>query len=214
MIPWNEEHGLMDASKAALNGYGDLAKWMREAEALWEKHKQGRSRSRDLKFIGNLNYYGKLAAQLPPASLRVLYAASGTWPAAAVISSDEAVVEHALYWAGVETPDEARYLTAVLNSEMARALTAPRQSRGQWGARHFDRYMLTLPIPRFDAQEPLHLELAALAADAERVAANVPIEQKDTFITTRRNIRGALAADGVAERVNARVAQLLGQPAP
>ena len=209
VIPWNEERGLMDASKAALNGYGDLAGWMRRAEALWERHKQS-----PMALVGRWNYHGELTVQLPPLQLRVVYAASGTWPAAAVISDAEGVVDSSLYWAAVETPDEARYLTAVLNSETARALTAPRQSRGQWGARHFSKTMLTLPIPRFDAQEPLHLELAALAAGAERVAANVPIEQKDTFITTRRNIRGALAADGVAERINARVAQLLGQPAP
>lgn len=209
VIPWNEEHGLMDARKAALNGYGDLGGWMRLAEALWKQHGQS-----SLTLEAQWNYFGKLTAQLPPAPLRVVYAASGTWPAAAVISDAGGVVDSSLYWAAVGARDEARYLTAVLNSGTTRRLTEPLQSRGQWGARHFSKTMLTLPIPRFDAQEPLHLELAALAADAERVAASVDIDEADTFIKVRRKVRGALAADGVAERINARVAQLLGRPAP
>ena len=42
---------------------------------------------------------------------------------------------------------EARYLIAMLNSETTRQRAEHLQSRGQWGARHFDRYMLTLPSP-------------------------------------------------------------------
>ena len=45
---------------------------------------------------------------------------------------------------------------------------AAMQARGQWGARHFDKVMFTLPIPRFDSSEALHNELAAAAAEAEK----------------------------------------------
>ena len=47
------------------------------------------------------DYYGKLAAQLPLRRLRVIYAASGTIPAACVLRQSMAVIEHAIYWAEV-----------------------------------------------------------------------------------------------------------------
>ena len=67
-----------------------------------------------------------------------------------------------------------------------------------------------LPIPRFDAENALHLELAALAADAERIAGEVELPKRAGFVKARQIIRAALAADGVAQRIDARVAQLLG----
>ncbi len=210
VIPWDPAHGVLNARAAASCGFPYLAQWMRQAEALWEEHKRGRARTQDLKLIENWDYYGKLLAQLPPSGLRVVYAASGTQPAAAVVSNAEAIVEHALYWTTPSSLDEAHYLLSVLNSETARARAEYLQSRGQWGARHFDRYMLTLPIPRFDAETPLHLELASEAEQAERIAANVELAEGMNFITARRIIRAALTVDGVAGRINARVSQLLG----
>ena len=205
VIPWTEALGMMDATSAGLNGFLYLGRWMQKAEALWEEHKRS-----NMALIENWDYYGKLTAQLPPAGLRVVYAKSGTLPAATTIRDSEAIIENTLYWTTVPSPEEAYYLTAVLNSETARERTAPLQSRGQWGARHFDRYMLTLPIPRFDTQAALHLELAAEAARAEEVAAAVELGEGMHFVQARRFIRGALAADGVAGRIDGLVAQLLG----
>ena len=48
---------------------------------------------------------------------------------------------------------EARYLVAILNSETARERVEAYQSRGQWGARDFDKVIFNLPIPRFDAEK-------------------------------------------------------------
>ena len=101
-------------------------------------------------------------------------------------------------------------MIAILNSETARQRAEHLQARGQWGARHFDRYMLTLPIPRFDAQDALHLELAAQALRAEEVASAVNLEEGMYFVKARGEIRTALAADGVAGRIDRLVAQLLG----
>ena len=70
--------------------------------------------------------------------------------------------------------------------------------------------MLTLPIPRFDAQDALHLELAAQALRAEEVALAVNLEEGMYFVKARGEIRTALAADGVAGRIDRLVAQLLG----
>lgn len=204
VIPWHEAHGLMDAAAAEVNGFLYLGRWMRGAEALWEEHKRS-----NMTLIENWDYFSKLTAQMPPAELRVAYAASGTLPAAAVISEREAVIEHSLYWTVVTTLGEARYLTAVLNSDTTRQRAEHLQARGQWGARHFDRYILTLPIPRFDAQEALHLELAAEAVYAEHVAKGIDLRGRMRFVQARRLVRAALAADGIAGRIDRLVAQLL-----
>ena len=63
--------------------------------------------------------------------------------AAAILRDDPAAIEHKLYWAGVDTIEEARYLAAILGSEAARRKIEGLQSRGQWGARDFDKVMFT-----------------------------------------------------------------------
>jgi hypothetical protein len=54
----------------------------------------------------------------------------------------------------------------------------------------------------------LHHDLAALAEEAQRVAATVPLPTGD-YRRKRRAIRDALAADGVAQRIDALVERLL-----
>jgi hypothetical protein len=106
---------------------------------------------------------------------------------------------------------EARYLTALLNSETARSRTASLQSRGQWGARDFDKVMFTLPIPRFDASQTLHNELAAAAGEAERIAAAFELPETVKFQRARKLIRDALTESGVAPHIDELVARLLDQ---
>ena len=159
--------------------------------------------------LGRWNYQRGLENELPPPAIRVLYAKSGTFPTAALLRDQQAVIDHAFYWAEVSTISEGRYLTAIFNSETARARVAARQSRGQWGARHFDKVMLELPIPRFDPQLRLHQDLSAVAEEAERLAATVELRDGMHFVTARRAIRNALAAAGIAQRIDALVDELL-----
>jgi transposase len=78
------------------------------------------------------------------------------------------VIEHKLYWSSFAAENEALYLAAVLNSETARSRTAALQSRGQWGARDFDKVLFTLPIPRYDNAVSLHTALRPIHALIER----------------------------------------------
>jgi hypothetical protein len=141
--------------------------------------------------------------------LRVVYAKAGTNPAATILSEEQIVVENGLYWLATDQPEEALFLVAVLNSEAARARAERYQAMGQWGARHFDKVMFNLPIPRFDQTVKLHRDLAAAAARAERVAAAVPLREAEHFTRTRKRIRDALRADGVAGEIDGLVERLL-----
>ena len=85
------------------------------------------------------------------------------------------------------------------------------QSRGQWGARHFDKVMFNLPIPHFDPSQSLHNELAGAAAEAEQIASAVELPETVKFQRARKLIRDALTDSGVAPRIDELVAQLLDQ---
>ena len=70
--------------------------------------------------------------------------------------------------------------------------------------------MFNLPIPLFNAALPLHIALAKAAAKAERLAAQVELKEGEHFTRTRKRIRQALIANGIAARIETMVAELIG----
>jgi len=205
VIPWDDEAGkLLDRDAARDAARLDLSRWLSEVEELWKEHGK---RSNKL-LVPRLDFFGQLSAQMPPAATRVIYGASGTLPAAAILRDQRAIVEHKLYWTATGE-DEARYLEAILNSEAARAAAAHLQSRGQWGARDFDKVMLELPIPDFAAGDALHADLVAAARRAEAVAASVDLPPTVNFIRARGLVRAALERDGLSAIMDRMVARLL-----
>jgi hypothetical protein len=199
------EGAVLDAQAAANRGFSSLHGWMLEAEKLWNTH-----RASTMSLIEQFDYYGKLTAQFPLSALRVVYAASGTIPAACLLRDSSGVIEHGIYWASVATEPEGHYLAAILNSEVARARVAALQARGQWGARHFDKVVFTLPIPRFDNTIPLHSQLAEAAHEAEDFAATVRIPQTVKFQRARKIIRDALIGAAITTHIEELVASVLG----
>lgn len=83
------------------------------------------------------------------------------------------------------------------------------QSRGQWGARDFDKVMFELPIPKFDGSVGLHRELADAAGVAETVAAAVELPERGGLVKARQLTREALRKDGIAARIDELVTELL-----
>jgi hypothetical protein len=205
VVTWDEERKrLLDAEAARRSGYLHLAGWLSKAERLWDEHGRG-----GMTFSAQLDYYGKLSSQFPIGAVRVAYAASGTLPAAVLVRDRLAILEHAVYGATVSR-GEALFLVAVLNSEAARSRVGELQARGQWGARHFDKLMLSLPIPKFDPKVAVHRNLAAAARHAEEVAAQVALKEGMHFVRARGLIRKALAEDGISGRIDKLVERLLG----
>lgn len=199
-----DDGGVMDAKGAADRGWLALNNWMSRTETIWESHKRT-----ELSLTGRWDYHGELLAQFPIAPLRVVYAKAGTQPAACLIRDERGVIDHKLYWTAPASEDEGHYLVAILGSEAARARIASLQSRGQFGARDFDKVMFNLPIPRFDPKSTLHAELSAASARAEAVADDVVIPEGTRFQRARRLIREALADDGVSGEIDRLVIRLL-----
>ncbi|MCK4791578.1 MAG: N-6 DNA methylase [Desulfobacteraceae bacterium] len=205
VVPWdNEQKHLFTSTEAQSHGYAHLAGWLTEAERLWSQYGSGRRT-----LLEQLDYYGQLSAQFPIAPLRVVYSKAGTLPAATLVKDQTSLVDHTLYWANVNGLEEGYFLLSILNSETARKLAENLQARGQWGARHFDKVMLSLPIPSFDRADKLHTALARAAKHAEEVADAVQIAEGTRFIKARQKIRAALHEDGVAQKIDTLVADLL-----
>jgi hypothetical protein len=194
----------LDSELAANLGILSLSEWMKNGEAIWNKHSAAK-----MSFLDRINYHKSLQNQFPLAPIRVAYAASGSLPAACVIQNDQAVIEHKLYWMAVEGVDEARYLIAILNSEAARARIEGYQSRGQWGARDFDKVVFNLPIPPFDVRSPLHQDLANAAQAAENLAALIEFPEGMGFQRARKRVRDALTEAGLAQKIDGLVDRLL-----
>jgi hypothetical protein len=206
VVPVTDKGETLDSKTARDRGFDHLSAWMKKAEAIWNEH---RSAGGDMTLRERWNYHNELGAQFPLAPLRVVYAKAGTLPAACVLRDSKAVVDHKLYWTAVASAGEARYLAAILNSETARERTAKYQSRGQWGARDFDKVVFNLPIPRYGTKIKLQRDLADAAAKAERVAAAVALPEGVKFQRARSRVRAALRQAGLADAIDALVAELL-----
>ena len=167
VIPWDGKKLLAGADDDQIGDYPGLAAWWRKAEEIWNEYRA----SDRLTLLGQIDYRHKLSQQFPPPAHRVVYSASGMYLAAARISDQTAVIEHSLYWAATAGINEARYLTAILNSDTLTQLVRPLQARGEHNPRHFDKYIFQLPIPLYDSGNPEHRQLAELAEHAEEAAA-------------------------------------------
>jgi N-6 DNA Methylase len=204
VVPVDDKGSMLDASAADRRGKTGLAGWMTQAERLWKEH--GVS---DMTLIERWNYHNELGAEFPIAAIRIVYSKAGTLPAAAIVEDARTVIDHKLYWTAVTNRKEGLYLATILGSETTRMKVETLQSRGQWGARDFDKVMFTLPIPRFDPKNQLHKDLAAVGGEAEKAAAKVELADDTHFQTARRCVREALAKAGVSQKINELVTTLL-----
>ena len=204
VVPVTTEGAILDADGAANRGYAGLHGWMAAAETIWKENSDNGS----MTLINRWNFHNELGAQFPMLALRVVYAKAGTLPAACLVR-DQSVIDHKLYWSAPASDNEGYYLISVLNCETVRKRTESLQSRGQWGARDFDKVVFTLPIPRFDETVPLHAELAAIGWDAENLAASVALPEGVKFQRARKLVRDALTGAGIATRIDDLVARLL-----
>ncbi|MBL9104487.1 MAG: N-6 DNA methylase [Myxococcales bacterium] len=184
-----------------------VARWWARASDLWLTH---RSNPR-LTLAGQVDYLGKLAAQLPIAAIRLVYTKSGMHLGAAILEDPRALVDHTLYWAALATREEAAYLAAILNSSSATRLVRPHMAFGK-DERHIDKAVWALPIPRYDPADRDHRTLAELAAQAERAVAGLALDAGRHFTSARRQIRELLRTGELGREIEHRVRALIDHP--
>ena len=179
--------------------------------------------------IDNLNHLNKLTRQLEYlqeaitgcGATRIAYTTSGR-PTATIIRDNYAMLDTKLYQTGCQSDDEAYYLTALLNSDALMAAAETFMSKGLYGARDFHKHAWKLPIPRYDASEPLHVRLSELGKTAEQectaIIANSDIMSKPAGDAQSREARRLLRHEwqplsATAQAIEGAVAQLLSDPA-
>ena len=149
-------------------GWLNAARWFRDASNIWEISKT--EKSKDMSCNGRLNYQNGLTNQILDAPWLVLYNASAKDANAVAIRRDDLdrdfFVDHKTYWFATHDPEEAYYLTAILNSAVPNAMMKDFQSKGLFGARHVHKKILDVYFPEFDLNKAAHRSLAALGQTA------------------------------------------------
>lgn len=205
-----EDGSILTSASADARGHRGLAAWLRDAAAKWNEHSNkdvgGNAR---MSLAERVDAMGMLRAQADRTPIRILYTKAGTRLSACWLEDDDVIVDHKAYWSAANSLEEAAYVAAVLNTSIVLDRVSDLQPVGQRDARDFDNLVWTLPIPEFDANEALHVDLAAAALHASTVAARVVLSDDAHFTTKRRAIREALVADGVAEAIERLVDALL-----
>ncbi len=183
---------------------------------LWEENKSSVNK---LDLRGQFDYWGHLSAQLEwrrdpgDRPVRVLYTKSGK-PTATLLNDDDAVIDHKLFWIACKDVQEANYLLAIINSDTLYESVMPLMSKGQFGARDLQKHLWKLPIPEFDAADPLHLAVsragrAAAEAAARELAALRQTRSKLTVTIARRELRKWLRESEEGRAVEEAVRELL-----
>jgi hypothetical protein len=181
-----------------------LSTWWSEAEKAWDANKVANDAS-DL--LTRIDYHAQLSAQLPIAAHRVVYTKAGSALTAARIEDPTAIIDHKLYWAPVTTIAEGRYLTGILNSATLLERVTPLQNVGLFGPRDFDKNVFYVAFAPYDPANEKHVALVALVEEAEQVAAQAAAGA--SFQATRTNVRAALAAASLSNKIEAAVNAVL-----
>ncbi len=190
----------------------------RSVSRLWEENK---TTANKLNLLGQLDYYGKLSAQLAwqraPGlrSIRVVYNSSGA-PTATILDDAEAIADYTLFWVTCKDLPEANYLLAIINSQALYGAVIPLMPKGQFGARHLQKHLWKLPIPEFDPGNGQHTDIAKAGEAAARGAAQQLAQlreqrEKVTVTVARRELRRWLRESAEGKAVERVVGRLLGE---
>ena len=200
---------------------GGLERMMRERwrtlNRFWEDNKATANR---LNLLGRLDYHRELSEQLVwqknqgDRPIRIVYTQNGV-PTGALIE-DSSIVDTKLYWITCKDMREGNYLLAIINSDALYAAVQPLMVKGQFGARDLHKHLWKLPIPEYDAADPLHREIAEAGAAAARGAAARLADLRSqrgerlTVTIARRELRAWLRASTEGAAVEEAVGRLLG----
>ena len=200
-----------------LGGLGRLmrGRWETISKA-WEDN---RAEANKLPLVDRLDYHGELSAQLTwqddhgGRPIRVVYTSAGI-PTAAILADDASIVDYKLFWIACKNLQEAHYLLAVINSDALYNAATPLMSKGLWGARDLQKHLWKLPIPVFDAKDPLRRQVArvgkAAAAGAASQFAMLREELGDLGVAVvRRELRSWLRGSKEGQAVERAVEKLL-----
>jgi len=220
--PKRNSYRILDVEDLRNEGYPKMARWLEKAQEYWEKYATEKSRSNMPRVIQRLDYQKLLTSQNPNAKYYVLYNGSGKHLASCVISKNNPVTfnvdkiqfripffiaESKSYYYSTNNEDEANYLSAILNSDVVNDLIKDLQTKGSFGERDIHRRPLELPVPKFDPNNEIHIQLAELSKRAHEKMKNFKFKAKSAG-RRRKEAREVLKEE--IEKINELVKEILG----
>ena len=199
-------------------------RWNNAAEMYREAHKT--QAIKDL--YSRLNHQNILTSQLHylqgaisgNGTTRIAYTTQGE-PTATIIKDNYSVLDHKLFQTVCQSEEEAHYVIAIINSNALSTAAEMFMTKGLYGARDFHKHGWKLPIPRYEANDPLHASLSKLGKTAEQecqelidqsgIMSNTPGDNQSR--AARRMLRHQWQPSSkTAQAIEVAVAKLLSDP--
>lgn len=190
---------VIEAVDAQRLGSTGLASWLRDAERAWKNHRGDKA---ELMSVYERLDFQRLLTSQPVGGSKVVYSKSAAILCACRVDADRFVADNAVYVAVPNTPEEADFLLAFLNSPVVDSIIKPLLTMGLLGERNIHSKVWDVPIPRYNPDIAEHRELSALAAQAREHAGTLQVHAPSLSIGRlrqwyRAELRAELDAIGV-----------------
>lgn len=226
MIIGKGGYEILSANEASRRGWINLSKWVETVQTEWEK-RRGEKAER-MSALEWLDYKKKLSRQNPDAKYLVVYNTSGTYLASCVVEKrsisftldgvkfrlNGIILDTTVYYRETADANEAHYLTTILNSKFIDDIIKPAQARGAFGPRHFHKKPLELPIPKYNATDPIHVRLSELGLECAKISESVvpKLKKYKSIGKIRSEVKAALASQ--LDEIDALVIELFAKESP
>jgi hypothetical protein len=197
--PSNNGYIVFDFTELQKLGFVGVSEWFKKAQKIWEEKRTSKSAKRFPRLVDRLNYNELLTCQNPNKRYVVVYNATGTDVVSCVIDrhslssleypSNGFIVDVKSWFYETDNESEAHYLSAIVNSELINKLIKPFQPRGLFGARAIHRRPLLFPIPKFEENNGIHMDLAKISKLCHDKVKNVLLIEKMKRNGVRNQIR-------------------------
>jgi hypothetical protein len=196
--PVTNGYRVLDTETLRKMGYNYMANWLEEAEKHWKAHATERAKEQLKSILNRFNYYNKLTPQNPSTRFVVIYNAGGRNIVSCVVDKQSLgkfpieivprgfIVDYTLFFYETNDENEAHYLSAVLNSNVINQAIKSYQDE-----RHINKRPFMLPIPRYNPNNPIHLELAKLNKISHDKVSNIMLTSRN-IVMLRKEVREAL----------------------
>ena len=186
----------------------DLAKTFPYFTERWEACDElHREKAKNMPLLDRVDYQRTLRKQSPIRKYRVVYNSAGSNIYPVKLVNQSWVVSNKCYWLEIASEQEADYLCAVLSSTRVVELVNPLQASGNFGPRDIHRIPFELPIPRFDSQVKVHLDLSDLGKICDRKVSSYLEKSDQSLRKQRTEIQELLATE--KSRIDALVRAIL-----
>lgn len=206
------QYKMINKEEAIEKGKNHLYRWLKRAEEEWTRLRG--EKAEKMTIYERLNRFNGIVNQSPEERFKVLYLTSGTYLAACMVDLEKEdlkvcldgisiplngfVADTKTYYFETNKTNEAYYLVSILNAPIVDDLIKGMQSRGLFGPRDIHKKVLDLPIPKFDSDNPTHMELSKLGRKCKKKAEDVLpsiIEKNTSIACVRRKIKEELSEE-------------------